>query len=299
MYVVFPITYAALRFTSKASEVRIVQPLSPGPTEGMIIKYLLLERNTMKRITITILLCIAAVISLAACGSGKEQNRPQEKAEVLLNDRQREILKGAGLPADFEALTPTQQRAILAIEDMLGYLEEKYDDAFAYAGYIEKNALEAEQLIAYRVGSDREFDCFTVTVTDGRYEDDYIEVAGSPLFSEYICDLVKGLCPDAQLRVYAHITDTGLTEVPEEKAQFDGTTAGSILVFLDGRTCDEAQYADVLAEFVPLMEAHKIRCSAQIIRTKDDVLDHLTRYNYTDHLTEEFYSGRERIHIQG
>ena len=250
----------------------------------------------MKKLTV-LFICISAIISFAGCHLQIEISGHETEAETVLNERQIEILREEDLPTDFGELTYTQQKAITAIETMLSYLDEKYDDEFAYAGYIAESVLEPEQLIAYKKGTS-DFDCFTVTTTENGYEDNYIESAASPLFSEYIYDLVKGLCPNTEMRVYARITATDLTEIPAEKALFDGTTEGSILVFLDGQTCDEARYANVLAVFEQLMKEHKIYCSAQMIRTKNDVITDLTRYNYTDYLSEEYYSDRERIYVR-
>ena len=246
---------------------------------------------------IVLILSILAMFSLVACSSKDKEPEVEKEPEVVLNERQKEILMEEGLTTVFEDLTYTQKKAIVAIEDMLTYLDEKYNDEFSYAGYIAKNVLEPEQLIAFKTGTDRDFDCFTVTTTENGYEDNYIEFVSSDLFSEYIEDLVREICPDAKMKVYATVTDTTLTEIPTDKTHFDGTTAGSIMVYLDGQTCDDNEYRNVTANFESLMKEHEIYCSAQVLRTKDDAIIYLTKYNYTDYLTEEYYSDRESLYV--
>ena len=249
----------------------------------------------MKRLVI-LLISIITIVSLVGCGAKEKES--EKEPEVVLNERQKQILEEVELPTEYEELNYTQQKAIVRIEEMLTYLDEKYDEEFAYCGYISKSVLEPEQLFAYKVGTDRDFDSFTVETTENGFEDDYIEFISTDLFSEYIWDLVKELCPDTEMKVYSDITDTTLTEIPDEKSKFDGTTEGIIMIYLDGQTCSDEQYAYVQSNLGNLLKEHEIYCMADILRTKDDVIVYLTKYNHTDYLSDEFYSDRESIYVK-
>ena len=75
--------------------------------------------------------------------------KTSEEKTVVLNDRQKEILAAGGLSADIEDLEPDQIRAILSIERMLSYMEDKYGTTFYYLGYVPAGILEDETLICY------------------------------------------------------------------------------------------------------------------------------------------------------
>ena len=85
------------------------------------------------------------------------------ETKISLTERQTEILSAMSLPTEYEALTWTQKKAIVAIEEMLQAVELKYGREFAYAGYTAKGILEPEQLWAYPVDGNRETETFVVT----------------------------------------------------------------------------------------------------------------------------------------
>lgn len=94
------------------------------------------------------------------------------------------------MPTQYKELTLSQKTAIEAIEDMLVYLEEKYEDTFSYSGYVTQSTVEEEHLIA---------ECSSGTVTvyrrylDGGWscEDDYAEVCAVPKYKELIDERVS------------------------------------------------------------------------------------------------------------
>ena len=111
-----------------------------------------------------------------------------------LNDRQVAILKEMEMPTEWDELTNYQQDCIMAIEEMLEYLEKKYDKEFCYGGYIAENDLynDKEELLAYAKGDNRETDCFGVRPTTFGY--DYIYLL--PEYEEKYNEQIKEAAGD-------------------------------------------------------------------------------------------------------
>lgn len=103
----------------------------------------------------------------------------EEDDEVVLTDRQIQILEDAGLPTDYSALDSSQKSAISSIETMLTYLEESYDTEFCYIGYVASGGMDTEHLTVY-VKDDPDQKVITLyrTYEDGRYcySDNYKEI---------------------------------------------------------------------------------------------------------------------------
>lgn len=55
--------------------------------------------------------------------------------EVVLTKRQKFILKSEDLSTNYKELTTTQQSAIKNVEELLTYLENKYQISFSYSLY--------------------------------------------------------------------------------------------------------------------------------------------------------------------
>ncbi len=53
-------------------------------------------------------------------------NQNGNQSDVLLNERQKEILVARGLPTEYDELTSSQKKVIVAIEEMLVHAENKY-----------------------------------------------------------------------------------------------------------------------------------------------------------------------------
>lgn len=82
----------------------------------------------MKTRLVGIITTMIFVVLIGGCSTNMKEN-------VTLNDRQIDILLSEDLPTEWNKLTPNQQKSIQAIEEMLEYLENKYDKEFIYAGY--------------------------------------------------------------------------------------------------------------------------------------------------------------------
>lgn len=84
--------------------------------------------------------------------------------EVVLTKRQKFILKSEGLSTSYKELTSTQQSAIKNVEELLIYLENKYQISFSYSLYYFPEILKQhERLIAIPEWRDPRFDQVEVT----------------------------------------------------------------------------------------------------------------------------------------
>ena len=121
------------------------------------------------------------------------------------DELQKEIMRETGLPGEYSALTDTQKSAVTSIEDMLTWLEEKYQQKFHYVSYAPGDSIEQEHLKVYPEQGD-ESDIVTVyrTYENGmyRYEDDYGAILTRPAYEEQIrtfCRTVSAFRGDKDL----------------------------------------------------------------------------------------------------
>lgn len=100
-----------------------------------------------------------------------------------LNARQRDILKSKDLPTSWIKLQYNQKKAIVAIEEMLQYVEKKYNKKFCYNGYTAAMPLfgDDECLYTYAEGDDPQTSTFSVERTEDGFTDSYAWVYQLPV----------------------------------------------------------------------------------------------------------------------
>ncbi len=254
----------------------------------------------MNKRTVPFLLAALCLLLLGLCGcaSSRTESHENQKPEVTLSQRQKNILAEQGLPTEYDALPPHQQRAIVAIEEMLLYAEDKYDLPFSYAGYTEAGPMEKEHMRAYPTSGYMATDSFTITKTEAGYEDDFIAVATAPHFAAYICENLEVFLPNTEVKVYAEITNTSLTEVPAGETDFDGNVAGILWIFVDGAACSEENLEAFQTQVADFLHEHELCGMAEVILLKEGQLANLSAFNFTDYLSPEHYDSRETLYIK-
>ena len=219
------------------------------------------------------------------------------ETKITLNERQKAILAEVGLPMEYEALTRTRKKAIVAIEEMLQAVEQKYGRAFTYAGYAAKWILEPERLWAYPVGGHRPTETFVVTrkTIDGEvvYQDTHLLVAAKEKFSQYVKMELTAMTGLAEIKVYAQLTKLTTQSIPENYEEFDGHTSAKLWIFFDGASCSAERLQEMIRDFEGWMQEHRIYGRCQYILLHENVLPSLTRYNYTNYLAKQDYLARE------
>lgn len=244
-----------------------------------------------------IVILIILMIGMCGCNMNNSDLPNNAESKVSLNQRQKDILAEQGLPTDYSELSVSQQRAIVAIEEMLLYVENKYSTSFSYAGYTAQSALEKEHMRAFPTSGDMETDSFTITRTDDGYADDFINTAANTMFASYVCESVKSLAPNTEIKVFTEITETSLLEVPTDVADFDGQVESSLWIFVDGTTFAEQDLSTFKSQFTEFMKEHKLYGMAQVIFLKEGKIAYPTKYNFTDYLSDDHYVSRETLYI--
>lgn len=94
----------------------------------------MISKKTLYRLmaavmTVSVLFVCNACVHVPA-GNSDGNTHVSVMKEGEMTERQKEILTRAGLPADYDKLTDSQKSAITSIEDMLTWLEDKYEDNF-------------------------------------------------------------------------------------------------------------------------------------------------------------------------
>ncbi len=252
----------------------------------------------MKKKSLVWLILSLTILVIGVCGCMNKQTDSAGSGEnkVTLSQRQKDILAQQGLPTEYDALPAHQQRAIVAIEEMLSYAEAKYDMAFSYAGYAETGPMEAEHLRAYPSAGHMAVDTFTITKTETGYEDDFVLVAAGPRFAAYVQEQLQGFLPQAGIKVYAQVTETSLSEVPTAETVLDGKVDGSVWIFVDGEACSGEAFTAFQQQAADFMQEHQLYGMMQFILLKEGNLIYLTEYNYTDYLSPEHYDSRETLY---
>lgn len=131
-------------------------------------------------------LCAACTLSLGPTTLTPTTEKGGNE-RVELTKRQIEILAQVGLPADYEALTPGQRNDIMAIEEMLCYLEQTYDLRPVYRYFVQGGSANDEALTVemggYTVTLSRRYDR---TTEEYIYTDDYRAVSSTEEYEQAI-----------------------------------------------------------------------------------------------------------------
>ncbi len=150
-----------------------------------------------------------------------------------LNERQMSICEDLGLPTSYDKLSEKQKRTINRIEELLSYLDSKYNDTFYYVGYYEGH-LEKERLEAFSSGFSQ-YENVTLTVQeDGTFRDDYPFQFVKRIVRQ---DIVTYLSAETGYEYKAYVVNgnTSLTDCSNiELTLLSGNTWASFTIFVSG-----------------------------------------------------------------
>lgn len=196
----------------------------------------------MRKSTLVLLLMFV-LFCFSSCGRNREKQTEQvnvnetgQKGEtVMLSDRQKKILRDAGLPDEYSHLSFTQKHGIEAIEAFLTYLDSKYpNEEFEYTGYYEKGYdpehLTAKcsigEITAYRIYENdfpKYWDTYVAQVDiqarNANMETMLNEAFGEKswkMFSEFSFEMMRpnaDICPDITLDYYIVLRESNVNEL--------------------------------------------------------------------------------------
>ena len=243
----------------------------------------------MKRKLVSIvLLTLCMMILLCSCNLTQEQNEitsdTSKEETVVLNQRQKDILEQMKLPRDYDSLTITQKNAIVAIEDMLSYLETTYDETFTYSGYFEASSAEEEHLVT-------ECSIGEVTVFRSRengqyfYTDDFAEVSAGPQYREAISNYIEESFGSGTYKVFSVVNRVNNAEV----APLHGASAASY-VFFDTSVTESEFEGFVLkyANWIKKQSQGNATVTKFYLLQTDD-LGNIYEFNYEEKTLESIY----------
>ena len=218
----------------------------------------------------------------------------ETKNSVVLNDRQKAILEEEGLPTDYDSLTLTQKSAIVSIEDMLQYLEKKYEMEFNYYAYVPSGFMDREHLIAIPPES---VSNLNVTVyrdyENGKfiYSDDFKTVLAKPVFRETMHNYFAGKMKDGTFKVFTHAISGEISENPDDILK---NVSGVVDVALISSEYNESSlrgYAEAFAEWY-LKNSVDNPVTLVIMLVPEDLFKQLDETNYENSLNPNTYSAR-------
>lgn len=249
----------------------------------------------MKRNIKRTLFLLIALGCLCGCQQ-KTSHVSQTSENIKLNSRQKNILSKEGLSTNYDELTASQKSAIISIESMLSYLEDKYDTEFVYVAYSGKSPTENEELTAYPLKNEA-YLCKVTHTKDG-YADNYVLVAATEMYEFYLTSQIQNLIPGQNIRVFADLTETTLNQVPETASELENTTEAAVWIFLDGSSFKQTEFNDFVNKTKNCLYQHKLFSTVQFVLLQKDRIKNLTKYNFEDFLSDEYIIEMQTIYIK-
>ena len=217
------------------------------------------------------------------------------------DEQQKEIMRETGLSGDYSALTDTQKSAVTSIEDMLTWMEGKYQQKFCYVSYAPGDAIEQEHLKVYPEQGD-ESDIVTVyrTYENGlyRYEDDYGAILMRPVYEEQVRAFAEQYLPAEGIKIYTEIKNGGSSAADAEPVLNE--VSAVTYIFMDDALCSE-QYETFL-EAVPdwlIENCQGVPAGLYLRMTESEAWLQIDRSDYEDKLREDVYTKEAECAISG
>lgn len=202
-------------------------------TGGLFALRFLLRR----RITLIRLVIAALMVGFAFSGAYFWNMRvTPHLLQIELTEQQREILDQLELPEELEELTANQKKAVIRIDEMLTYLENKYSMEFYYSGYTAGEIFGEEKLTAFPVGGNPLTETVTVKTDNwGNLVDDYAWVRAKGLYDGAVTKLFEGQLKENCAKVLTINGETSVTDIRDlTLEQMNGQFQADSIVFIRG-----------------------------------------------------------------
>ena len=204
---------------------------------------------------------ILTLVCLTSCGKTGTSGHKWQNSDTL-NEWQMDLLEAQGLPTDIEQLTPSQKRSIQHIYEMINYLNEKYDEEFVYAGYVEPGVMDEETLYAYPKQFGAEGGKNTVEVTldeKGNFTDTYSDMGVSSYLEKLIGDYVRGYFKSDEIGYHMTVNASNIKSMDEVKNGDFNWDIGVTNAFFFSDKCFKAEdFEAFVPQFAKWLYEHKI-----------------------------------------
>ena len=231
---------------------------------------------------------VLAVSMVTSCGKNNSSSQTGHKWEnsETLNEWQIDLLESQGLPTDIEQLSPTQKRSIQHIYEMITYLNEKYDEEFVYAGYVEPGLMDEETLYAYPKQYGAEGGKNTVEVTldeNGDFTDTYSNMDVSSYAEKLIGDYVRGYFKSDEIAYFMTVNDSDIESMEEVKnGDFNWKIGVTNALFFSDKSFKADDIETFAPQFAKWLYEHKIVASNKLKIVKNVDVKNATYLNKDD-----------------
>lgn len=199
---------------------------------------------------------IMVIICLCSCGI----RAMQDKKQTVLNDWQKEVLTAEGLPTEADQLTESQFKSIQRIYEMITYLNEKYNEEFTYAGYLEPAANQTETLYAYPrlLGNDYGRNTVTVKATKDGFTDDYSNRSIVDYAEEMANDFMKEYFNSDQVIAFFKVNACDIKKGEVVDGDFQWKLGVSDVIFVNENICNADQVEEFAVKYAKWLYEHEL-----------------------------------------
>ena len=181
-------------------------------------------------------------------------------SEKELNDWQKEVLAAEGLPTEADELTASQLRSIQRIYEMITYLNEKYNEEFIYAGYLEPAMNQTETLYAYPrlLGNDYGRNTVTVKATKDGFTDDYHDKSVVDYYNELVTDFIHDYFDSDDFVVFTDVNACDIKKSEITDGNFQWKLGVSDIIFVHEDICNADQVEEFAVNYAKWLYEHEL-----------------------------------------
>ncbi|WP_295093435.1 hypothetical protein [Ruminococcus sp.] len=259
----------------------------------------------MKKLITLFTATITSVVCLGSCGRTQTTKPPQtsintSQAETsiqtsndILNDWQKEVLAAEGLPTEADQLTDAQLRSIQRIYEMITYLNDKYDEEFIYAGYLEPAANQTETLYAYPrlLGNDYGRNTVTVKADKDGFTDDYHDKSVVDYYNELVTDFIHDYFNSDDFVVFTDVNACDIKKSEVIDCDFQWKLGVHDAILLSENICSQDNIKKFAVEFAKYLYDHKMDGRHRIDIIKNIDISDLTYNNFTNCYEDKYDIG--------
>lgn len=228
----------------------------------------------MKKLTALLTTAILAAACITGCG---KISKPK------LNEWQVELLEAEGLPTEYDELTAEQKHFINRVDEIINYLNQKYDEEFIYYDYKPAELMDSEKLYAYPkstgIGNGKYL--VTVKARNGGFEDDYHDFSVGQFAEELINDWIHSYLGTDDYRYYSTVNACQIKMSEIENENFQWKYGASNIIFIKMNEYDFDKLEKFAVNYAKFLYEHQISGTHRI-NVMSDWPDYKINHNNCD-----------------
>lgn len=220
----------------------------------------------------------------------KVEEETEMTKRIVLNERQIGILEEAELPTDYYELNQSQKSAILCIEEMLVYLEDKYGETFCYDGYVPDGGVDPEYLTAYaEKDSKKRIVTLYRKYENGEYvyEDDYQNILAEEDYKNALMSFISKYIDEKDYKLFVEIDDV---DDNWTKESIINDVYSSDVVFLKNEiNTDIMEFLKMYGEWMKNQINKELSATTIFIIQSKEAFEETNEYNYEEQIYSQNY----------